>query len=86
MNDSKYNDNGTTQRNGTTATSSHTWLVVASNMSDAQAGKKTQSTRRNQPTRAAAASCSTGVSDPTAAGVALPVFQSAMALAPHKIA
>src|SRR5262245_34166241 len=44
MNDSKYNDSGTTHKNGTAATSMQTWFVVARSMTEAAIGKANQST------------------------------------------
>ena len=48
MNVSRYSDSGMTHRNGITATSVQTWLVVANSVIEAKAGKVTHRTRCHQ--------------------------------------
>src|SRR4051812_4521227 len=45
MNESRYSPNGMIQRNGIAATSWQAWLVVASSMSEAHAGRANQRKR-----------------------------------------
>src|SRR5579872_2141178 len=52
MNDKRYNVSGSTHRNGTVATSRHTWFVVAKSSTEGTIASANQSNHVPQPGRA----------------------------------